>query len=174
MGFVDCLPRVRARAIAGFTLVEVLVVLLVLGIAAGAAVVAYTGDERDSTMREARLLAGAVEHAALRAKVRAETLGVAAEGDTWRFWRRHPDSGRWQPVADDDVLAARALPPRMAVVALAYAGAPVAGDAIVPLRPTGRNEPYVFVLRSPATTVVLASDPLNRVTLSATDTRAAP
>ncbi len=176
MGSVARATSARAAAGAGFTLIEILVVLLVLGIAAGVAVVAYTGDERASAAREARRLAGALEHAALRARVRAETLGVSADANAWRFWRRNPDHNQWLPLADDDVLATRALPRSMSVAAIAYAGQPIAANAIVPLRPTGRNEPFAFVLQSSATTFVLAADPLNRVTLAATGmaTKATP
>ncbi len=38
--------------------------------------------------------------------------------------------------------------------------------AIVPLRPTGRNEPFSFVLEARDARVVLAADPLNRVALT--------
>jgi type II secretion system protein H len=163
--------RTNAR---GFTLVEILVVLVVLAIAAGAAVVAYDGDERGILTREARRFAGALEHAAQSAQVRAETLGVSADGTGWRFWRRHPDSGQWQPIGDDDVLAQHALPSSMRVAAVAYGGQPIAGDVIVPLRPTGRNEPYTFALHAGRLHASLTSDPLNRVTVSAFEDAASP
>lgn len=153
----------RSAPTDGFTLVEILVVLVILAIAAGVAVVAYDGDERGAATREARRLAQALEYAAQRAQARAETLGVSADANGWRFWRRPPASGQWQPVTDDDVLAPHALPAAMVLAAEAYAGQPSAGNIIVPLRPTGRNEPYAFSLRSPHVRIALASDPLNRV-----------
>ena len=151
----------------GFTLVEILVVLVILAIAAGAAIVVYDGDPRGAATREARRFAGAVEHAAMRAQSRSETLGVSAEGGSWRFWRRQPDSGQWHPLADDDVLAPHELPPPIRIAVLAYAGQPVTGNIVVPLRPTGRNEPYEFVLQTQRLRVILRSDPLNRVRLTA-------
>ena len=78
---------------------------MILAIAAGVARQSrYDGNDRDRATREARRFAGALEHAALRAQVRAETLGASAEGGGWRFWRRDPERGQWQPVADDEVL----------------------------------------------------------------------
>jgi type II secretion system protein H len=173
VGFVIVGMRERAtrtsstRTATGFTLIEVLVVVAILAIAATVAIVAYDGDERGAVTREARRLAGAMEHASLRAQVRAETLGISAEGSHWRFWRRASGQAQWQPVTDDDVLRTHALPELMRVVPLRYAGRPLAADAIVPLRPTGRNEPYALALEGRATTVVLAADTLNRVTLAA-------
>jgi type II secretion system protein H len=154
--------RLPAR---GFTLIEVLVVVAILAIAATVAVVSWDGDERGRVTREARRLAGALEHAALRAQVRAETLGVSAEGAGWRFWRRHPDRDRWLPVTDDDVLGPRALGHGMQVMPVSYAGRPLPADAIVPLRPTGRNEPYALALRGEAIVILVSADPLNRVSL---------
>jgi type II secretion system protein H len=170
MGFVAAAFAARwagqRHATAGFTLVEILVVLVILAIAAGVAVVAYDGNDRDRATREARRFAAALEHAAMRAQVRAETLGASAEGEGWRFWRRDPDSGQWQPVADDDVLAAHLLPTAMTVLPLSYAGQPLDAGAIVPLRPTGRNEPYAFLLQAHDARIVLAADPLNRIALT--------
>jgi type II secretion system protein H len=156
----------QRHAAAGFTLIEILVVLVILAIGAGAAAIAYDGNDRDRATREARRFAGALEHAAMRAQVRAETLGASAEGEGWRFWRRDQDSGRWVPVADDDVLAAHRLPTAMTVIPLTYAGQPLDATAIVPLRPTGRNEPYAFLLQARDARIVLAADPLNRIALT--------
>ena len=141
-------------------------VLVILAIAAGAAVIASDGNDRDRATREARRFASALEHAAVRAQVRAETLGASADGTAWRFWRRDPASGHWLPVADDEVLAAHALPDAMTLTPATYGGQTLEPNAIVPLRPTGRNEPFTFLLEARDTRVVLAADPLNRVALS--------
>ena len=156
---VQCRPR-------GFTLIEVLVVVAVIAIAAGLVVVNLDGDDRRSAEREATRLAGALEHAAALAQWRSETLGFSADGAGYRFWRRGPDN-RWSAVRDEEVLAPRALPAQWTVAPVSYAGAPVATDVIFPFRPSGRNEPYALVLSSPAWTLVVAGDPLNRVQVAA-------
>jgi len=74
----------------GFTLIEVLVVVAVIAIAAGFVVVNLDGDDRRSAEREATRLAGALEHAAALAQWRSETLGFSADGAGYRFWRRGP------------------------------------------------------------------------------------
>jgi len=156
-----------ARRRRGFTLIEILVVIAIIAIAAGAVALAFTGSDRDTALREAQRFAGALEHAAMRAQVRAETLGVSADGAAWRFWRRDPDTGRWQAVADPDgILSPHALPEGMRLRAVAYAGRELEADAIVPLRATGRNEPFVFELSARDAAFSLATDPLNRITLA--------
>ncbi len=57
----------------------------------------------------------------------------------------------------------------MRVTPLTYGGQAIDADAIVPLRPTGRNEPYAFVLQSRDARIVLAADPLNRIAVDGRD-----
>jgi type II secretion system protein H len=147
----------------GFTLVEILVVLVIIALVGGLALVTLERDERRLAAREAKRFAGALEFAAARAQARNETLGVSADR-TIRFWRRDPSGERWLPL-DDDVLGAHALPEPFLATPSSYAGQPVAANAIVPFRASGRNEPFAFTLASPAWLVVLAADPLNHVSI---------
>jgi prepilin-type N-terminal cleavage/methylation domain-containing protein len=150
----------------GFTLVETLIVLLVIGVGAGLIFANFGGDERGLAEREAKRLAGALEHAAATAQWQDETLGVSAEPGAYRFWHRG-DASPWVPVSGDDLLAPRALPAGFGLTPLSYAGAPVAPGAILPFRASGRNEPYSILLRSPQWAIVVRGDPLNRVTFAA-------
>lgn len=157
----------RRRAL-GFTLAEILVVLVVIGLAAGLAFAQIETDPRQALQREARRFAGALEHAALLAQWKNQTLGVSASGSVYRFWRREMsdlDGPRWVALSDDDVLVPHALPAPLATATEAYAGAPVPGDAVLPLSPSGRNEPYIIALATPQWQILLASDPLNRIAL---------
>ena len=151
---------------AGFTLIEVLVVVFVIAIASAVVVANFEGDERGKMEREARRLAGALEHAASLAQWQSETLGVSAEGNVYRFWRRRGD-GVWTLLDDDPVLAPRALPPEFSVTPASYGVAPVTVDAVLPFRASGRNEPYSLLLANPGWNVLVAGDPLNRVHFAA-------
>src|SRR3954451_15575337 len=147
---------VMPRRLAGFTLLEILVVVAIVAIASGIAMVALGSDERGLVRREAQRFGGALEYAAARAQWHNETLGVSAAGQDVRFWRRRDDTGAWSPVAGDDVLAARRLPDALHIGAVSYAGHAIASNAIVPLRASGRNEPAVFALAASAAQVRVA------------------
>jgi len=157
-------PVRRSR---GFTLVEILVVLLLIGIAAGLAYAQLDRDPRQALEREGRRLAGALEHAALLAQWKNETLGVSASGGAYRFWRRGGDADgeRWVALSDDEVLLPHVLPSPLIVSPQTYAGQTVPDAAVLPLVPSGRNEPYVIALAAPEWQLLLAADPLNRVAL---------
>jgi hypothetical protein len=142
-------------------------VVLILAIATGVTLLALDRDERGSARREAQRFGGALEYAAQRAQVRAETLGVNAAGRQIRFWRRTPDTDTWTLVTDDDTLAARTLADPLQATALAYAGRALQANTIVPLRASGRNEPATFAILGSDWRVQVALDPLNRVSVGA-------
>lgn len=155
---------------AGFTLLEILVVVAILGLAAAIGYATLDRDHHGTLAREARRFAGALEYALQRAQLRHETLGVSASGSAWQFWQRGED-GRWRPLAGDAELAPRALPSPVTAAALTYAGRPLAEDAIVPLRASGRNDPAAFVLRAQTLDATVSTDPLNRVAIVGPVTR---
>ena len=70
----------------GFTLVEILVVIVILGLVAGLSIALVEPGERDASAREARSFAGALEYAAACAQWRNEMLGAFRQiGDLNRF-----------------------------------------------------------------------------------------
>ena len=151
----------------GFTLAEILVVLIVVGIAGGIIYAQLESDPRQALQREGRRFAGALEHAALLAQWKNETLGVSANGNAYRFWLRTTDGegDHWVALSDDDLLTPRTLPAPLIAIARVYAGQAVPNEAVLPLVPSGRNEPYVIALAAPEWQLLLSSDPLNRVAL---------
>lgn len=92
----------------GFTLVEMLVVLLLLGLGAGLASAVFSGRGAESVAMEASRLAERFELAATEARLAGRSLGWTSDGSSYRFWRFDAVSG-WTEVKGDDPLRARTL-----------------------------------------------------------------
>lgn len=111
----------------GFTLVELLIVLTILGLLSAAVVIALP-DARGSVREEALRFAARVGQARDRAVIEARPVAVRVTADGYAFERRR---GReWQPVetiAWDDEVAPE-------------------GDALLLFDPTGLADPAQVVL----------------------------
>lgn len=105
---------VKGQGRRGFTLIEVLAVLLILGLFAGLVSAVTQPDERDLLEGEAERLARLLDLAAAESRLTGKSIAWASDGAGYRFWRLHEDGG-WSEVQDNDLLRARSLPRGMAI-----------------------------------------------------------
>jgi len=96
----------------GFTLLELLVVLLIMGLFAGLVAAISHPDERALLRVEAERLAQLLDLAAAESQLTGRPTAWTADGAQYRFWRWRDDTG-WTE-AREDALRARSLPPGMA------------------------------------------------------------
>jgi general secretion pathway protein H len=104
----------RDSTACGFTLVEVLVVLLIMGLVVGMVSAVVRPDERSLLRVEAERLARLLDLAAAESRYTAKSIGWTAAATGYRFWRFRDDTG-WLEIRDSDVLRARTLPPGMTI-----------------------------------------------------------
>ena len=143
----------------GFTLVEVLVTLVVIGLAIGLVTLTIGADPAAQLRQETDRLRSALEHAAQVAQWRRADLVWQVDGQLYRFLRPAAD-GTWESESDE-ILAPHPLPADIRIRASGPAGGAIA--PLVRLRASGRNDPYTLVLDSPAASWTIRADPLNRV-----------
>ncbi|HEX5513684.1 MAG TPA: type II secretion system minor pseudopilin GspH, partial [Gammaproteobacteria bacterium] len=93
----------------GFTLIEVLVVLVIIGVIVGLASIALGDNRAEELQREARRLQAVLTLAAEEAIVKSRELGVRFDSDGYRFFIPS-DEQAWVPVEHDREFAARQLP----------------------------------------------------------------
>lgn len=105
-------PAPRGVRATGFSLIELLVVIVVLAIAASA-VVLSTGTLRadDPVETEARRLVALMRFVSEEALVQGRDFGVEFSPGTYRFLSWDPDTRLWSVVDDEAALRARELPP---------------------------------------------------------------
>jgi general secretion pathway protein H len=93
----------------GFTLVELLVVLVVIGITLGMTTLQLMPDNRAVLREESTRLALLLENAGLEAQASGRTLGWSGEGSHYRFWEKN-EYNDWVNIDSDTLFRPRELP----------------------------------------------------------------
>ena len=99
---------VRRRR-SGFTLLEMLVVMMIVGLFFGLVIAVTRPDDRAQLRLEADRLAQLLELAAAEAQLSGHPIAWTAEESSYRFWRGAEDAS-WLEIRDDELLHARTLP----------------------------------------------------------------
>ncbi len=102
------------RQITGFTLIEMLAVLLVMGLCTGLVAVISWPDDRSVLREEAVRLSGLLDLAATEAQLSGQAIAWTSNGSGYRFWRLG-DNSLWAEIRNIDTLRARTLPPSIAI-----------------------------------------------------------
>lgn len=129
--------QARAFVYSGFTLIEILVVMLLLVIVIGMVGLNVTGDEyravREESDRLSVLLHAVQQEAILQGKVYAVQFGATG----YEFQVVGKD-GKFESLAQtDDMLRPRTLPPAMEIRGVTIEGAPAGESSRVVFYPTG-------------------------------------
>jgi general secretion pathway protein H len=130
----------------GFTLLEVLVVVVIIAVMVSAVTIKLAPDSRQMLREEAVRLAALLGHARDEAITTGGALAWQLTPDGYQFVQRTADRRSWQPVAGDASLRARALPAGMSLAAVETPARGGASDALIVLQPTGVHDPYRITL----------------------------
>jgi len=117
---------IAAAVSRGFTLIEVLVVMLIMGLIVGVASAIVRPDDAGLLRVEADRLAQLLDLAASEAHLSGNSIAWTADATGYRFWRKTGD-GEWSEVRDSDQLRARTLPRGMVIAGLQIENMPAGG-----------------------------------------------
>ncbi len=153
----------------GFTLIEILVVLALVGIVAGLVVVRLDDDGQRATRHAAEQLSVALEAARDEAIYSGRELAFSSDGEAWQFWVA--DSGRrsWQALTDGELLRPRRFAGEVRIAAQRVSGRdrPL-GERLV-FAADGLSEPFALLLQGGASQLRLSYDAMGRVSVEAAD-----
>lgn len=137
----------RACCTRGFTLVELLVVVLLVAITVSFAVVKLGPADRETVLAEAARLAVSFQQAQDEAVMTGAGLAWRGEPQGYQYLRKGPDRN-WIPLVDADVFAPRRLPLPVRLVDVEVGGLKLAPGALVVLSPSALTSPVRIVLEA--------------------------
>jgi general secretion pathway protein H len=141
--------RYRPACGAGFTLLELVVVVLLLSIMAGLVAVNLSRDDGGELRDEAQRLALLLNTAQQDAILEGQVLALALEPGGYHFMRL-TDAGTLQPITGDELLRARELPSDIKISAVEIAGTET-GESQKPkgivLQPSGDLDAFTITLQ---------------------------
>ena len=99
----------RVKHARGFTLIEILVVVVIVGLLAVGAVLAIGTSQRDDALEtEAQRLDALITYVREHAELTTHEFGLRCEGDRYAFLAFDLRRGLWRAAEEDPILRARA------------------------------------------------------------------
>ena len=116
------------RRSGGFTLIEIMIVVFIIGLVAAIAVVSFSGDSRDTELdKEAERLDALLDYAREQAELQTRDYGFRMNRNSYQFVVFDPLRDEWRLATEDDALRERALPEGL-LPGLVVEGRPVVLD----------------------------------------------
>ena len=147
------------RTSRGFTLVETLVVVIIVGVLVTLVTVNLAGDSRARLRADAETLARRLAHAQDEALLTGVRVAWRGDEAGYRFLAVATDGG-WEAVERDDALRPRNWTQGVRLASIDRSGRALAGEPLIVFRASGLNEPYRVVLADGAERASIESDGL--------------
>lgn len=146
----------------GFTLVEMLVVLLIMGLLVGLVSVIARPDDRALLRVEAERLAQLLDLAATESRLTGRSIAWTADAGGYRFWRLTGDA-EWSEVRDNDLLRVRTLPSGIAIASLEVETVRAQDAPRLEFTPYGPAFSYTIEMSLGAARYAVAASPIGEV-----------
>lgn len=155
----------RAAGACGFTLIEMLVVLMIMGLFVGLVTAVTRPDDRAVLEVEAQRLATLLDFAATKSRLTGKSIAWTAQREEYRFWQYYEDSG-WSEIRDNDLLRARTLPHGMTISDLRIETLRPQGAMRLEFMPYGPNLVFTIEISLGAEYYFVSATPVGDVQVS--------
>lgn len=104
-------PRAVARAARGFTLLELMIVVFVIGLVTAGVVISFSGGSRDEQLeRESERLDALFDYVREQAELQTRDYGFRINSRGYSFVVYDVLANQWRPAEEDDALRERPFP----------------------------------------------------------------
>lgn len=152
----------------GFTLIEMLIVLMIMGLLVGLVSVVVRPDDQGLLRIEAERLAQLLDLAAAESRLAGHAIAWTADGPRYQFWRMTGDA-RWSEVRDSDLLRARTLPQGMMISGLRIENAPADAALRLVFAPHGLTQAFTVEMSLGAARCAVAASPIGEIRVVSDD-----
>ena len=146
----------------GFTLIEMLVVLMIMGLFVGLVSAITRPDDRAVLRLEAERLTQLLDFAAAEAQLTGKSIAWTADDSGYRFWRAGDDSN-WSEIRDSELLRARILPQGVAISGFRVENMRPQGAMRLEFAPEGSSLAFTIGLSLGAERYLVAGSPVGDV-----------
>lgn len=146
----------------GFTLIEMLVVLMIIGLFFGLVSAITRPDERAVLRLEADRLSELLDFAASEARLTGHAIAWTAEDSGYRFWRSD-ENANWLEIRDSDMLRARTLPQGISISGFRVENMRPQGGMRLEFTPQGSSLAFTIGMSSGAEHCSIVGSPVGEV-----------
>jgi len=146
----------------GFTLIELMTALVIVGIAVAIVVPRLVRDDRDVLAQEAARLALLLEQARDEAVASGRPIAWSSQGAVNGFWTVGA-GGDWEKIAGDEVFRDRSLAEGVRIARLTLNRVSVAPNTRIVFTPAGTSAPFTLTLEMRGEGIAVVGDALGRI-----------
>jgi general secretion pathway protein H len=156
----------RGARRAGFTLIEILVTMAIIGVLSVVIVLAAAPDEAAHARTEARRLAALLELALGETRASGTSIAWSPSPDGYAFLRQGED-GEWQGFPADSPYRRRSLPAGVSLGAVQLDAQPLRPGERIVITPYGLGAAIQATITGGAASITLRGGMFGRITLGA-------
>jgi type II secretion system protein H len=149
---------------AGFTLIEILVAMCIVGVLSVVLVLAVAPGNASQARTEARRLATLLELVLAETRASGRSIAWSPEPDGYAFLRK-ADDGEWQSFAADSPYRRRTLPAGVSLDAVQLDAQPLRSGERIVITPYGLSGAIRATIAGGGVRIVLRGGAIGRITL---------